>query len=127
MTETELLQYFTATFPDVQIQSVHGNHFCFIGDERKMPFATIVCSDEYDQFSDLDRPGVYRLNLGVGQATFESLLAGSPAEPDFTVLDQWLPHPVYGSMRWISVLNPGEKTWGEAQAAIAESHARAIR
>ena len=36
---------------------------------RRFPFATIVTKDyaEFDNASDLDRPGVFRLNIGVSK------------------------------------------------------------
>jgi hypothetical protein len=38
--------------------------------DHRFPFATLVTSDEYDRFSDLNRPGVFRLNVGVSKRTF---------------------------------------------------------
>ena len=73
--------------------------------------------DEYDQFSNLKRSGVFRLNIGVGKATFESLYGPKSANEadakthDFTALDTIMPHPVYGGIFWICVLNPGDKTF----------------
>src|SRR5690242_21855398 len=46
---------------------------------RRFPFATIVTQDygEFDNRSDLNRPGVFRLNIGVTKETFQKLF---PAE-----------------------------------------------
>ena len=43
--------------------------------DRKFPFATIVTKDygEFDGASDLNREGVFRLNVGVGKETFAAL------------------------------------------------------
>lgn len=56
--------------------------------------------------SRLDRPGVFRVNLGVGKDTFRRLFGLRPARPprggvigmdvDFTARDALLPHPIYG-------------------------------
>lgn len=48
---------------------------------RRMPFATMVTKD-YDGFdtaSNLNRPGVFRLNIAVGRAAFERLIGYPPA------------------------------------------------
>ena len=44
-----------------------------------MPFATIVTKDYtgFDTASDLNRPGVFRLNVGVGRDTFRALFGDS--------------------------------------------------
>src|SRR2546429_38771 len=48
--------------------------------DHRFPFVTIVTSDIYDQFSNLNRPSVFRLNIGIGKQTFRSLL-GEPLLP----------------------------------------------
>ena len=65
---------------------------------QRLPFATIVTKDygDFDNASNLDRPGVFRLNIGLSSGTYESLL-GPTAEHDFTALDRLMPHPVYGA------------------------------
>ena len=74
--------------------------------------------------SDLARPGVFRLNIGVGKDTFTRLV-GSLAEPDYAALDTVLPHPVYAKQRWIAILNPNRDTFDEVlKPLIAEAHAR---
>src|SRR5262249_8802349 len=113
-----------------------GGTFFFVGPDRSLPFATLVTSDEYDQASDLSRPDVFRLNVGVRKETFRSLFGGGPKRPgqaeaggghDFTALDRLMPHPVYGKMYWVCVLNPGEATFKTVQALLAEAHDRAVR
>lgn len=34
---------------------------------------------------------------------------------DFTALDTLMPHPVYGSLWWVCVLNPGPKSFETVQ------------
>ncbi len=58
-----------------------------------------------DKGSDLDRPGIYRVNMGVRKGTFIKLFEAVPKRPgaggivemdyDFSAVDQILPHPVY--------------------------------
>jgi hypothetical protein len=92
-------------------------------DERKQPFATLVTGDRYDDVSDLDRPGVYRLNLGVSRARYGELDLGT----DLTALDVFLPHPVYAAQHWICVLDPGPRTVGLLDELIVEAHGLARR
>lgn len=89
-----------------------------------------------DKGSNLDRQGVYRVNLGIRKKTFISLFNELPKRPsageivnmnyDFTTLDKVLPHPVYAWMGWISVLNPTDKTFDELKPFIQESYEYAI-
>ena len=52
---------------------------------------------------------VFRLNMGVGRATFERLV-GAGTNSDYTAMDRILPHPVYAKQRWVSILNPSDAT-----------------
>ena len=124
MDEDAIKQYLADTFPDLQSQSSpDGASFFFVGGERKFPFATLVTSDAHDNASQLDRPGIFRLNIGVSRETFRTLFDSSEdGTYDFAALDTFLPHPVYGSMFWISALNPGEATWEKTRSLLAEAH-----
>jgi len=112
------IQYITGTFEGVDVATDAGNSFFFdnpdssVPPDHRFPFVTLVTSDLYDQFSNLNRPSVFRLNIGIGKQTFRALF-GEPARSsgrdsaeiggedasdyDFTTLDQVMPHPVYGS------------------------------
>ena len=131
------------TFPgvDVQIASQEdgapeiawGDTFFIYDPERNLegsgrfPFATIVTKDygDFDNASNLDRPGVYRLNIGVSKETYASLFDDG-AERDFTALDRLIPHPVYGRNHWVSVLNPGESTFETVKPLLREAYDRAV-
>jgi hypothetical protein len=94
------------TYPDTAILESGGTWFFSLDAERHFPnFATIVTNDDYDEGSNLSRPGVFRLNIGVDRATFGRLV-GHEREPDFAALDRFLPHPTYARQHWISILNP---------------------
>src|SRR4029453_11669854 len=96
------------TVPETDMVEALGARFFSLDPERHFPnFATIVTTDEHDEGepSDLSaRPGVFRLNIGVGRATFERLV-GSIAQPDYAAFDRIGPHPVYAKQLWISILN----------------------
>lgn len=88
-----------------------------------------------DQASRLQRDGVFRVNVGVSPQTYERLFGPRPPRPpkggcvdtghDFTALDHLMPHPVYGWMGWLGVLNPSVTTFEELAPLIDEAHERA--
>jgi hypothetical protein len=99
---------------------------------RQWPFATIVTKDygDFDNRSQLDRPGAYRLNIGVSRETFRALF-GSSADIrrtafDFTALDRLMPHPVYAPQSWVSVLNPTPATFETLKPLLSEAYSRAV-
>ena len=103
---------------------------------RRMPFATIVTKD-YDGFdtaSNLNRPGVFRLNVAVGRSAFEELIGYPPpahaaqsARFDYTAIDQLVPHPAYATQAWVAILNPGETTAALACSLLTDAHTRAVQ
>lgn len=104
--------------------------------DRRMPFATIVTKD-YDGFdtaSNLNRPGVFRLNVAVGRTAFEELIGYPPrahaaqsARFDYTAIDQLIPHPAYAPQAWVAILNPGETTATLACSLLTDAHIRAVQ
>ena len=98
----------------------------------RMPFATIVTKD-YDGFdtaSNLNRPGVFRLNIAVGRTAFEELLGHPPArseDADPTAIDTLIPHPVYATQAWVAILNPGPATAELARSLLTDAHTLAVR
>jgi hypothetical protein len=122
----EILNWITTTYPETIVAQALGATF-FSLDESSWPnFATIVTTDEHDMGtpSNLARPGVFRLNIGVGKETFERLV-GSIDQPDYAALDTILPHPVYAKQRWIAILNPSRSTFDElGKPLIAEAYDR---
>lgn len=103
---------------------------------RRMPFATIVTKDYggFDTASNLNRPGVFRLNIAVGRKAFEELVgyppaahADQPTRFDYTGMDRLLPHPVYASQAWVCILNPGEATAAQARSLLTDAHRRAVQ
>ena len=115
-----------AAFPDTRIVEGGGDIYAIVdpdGDYDEHPrhgWATVVTSDAHDTASDLNRPGVYRLNLGLPRDRFRELIDPA-AEPDFTATDVLLPHPVYGAQHWVCVLNP-DRTWPTVRGLVVEAH-----
>ncbi len=131
MDETSMLEYISTSLPRVETTTAYGYIFFFYRSERKFPFATMISSDqEYDRYSNLDRPGVYRLNIGVSKRTFESLFGTGELDLksyDFTALDVIMPHPEYAQYHFVCVLSPGDKTLAQVRVLLAEAYDIAVR
>jgi hypothetical protein len=128
MNQTEIAQYIAETFKDVHVATAGSNSFFFQDPERKFPFATIVADDSYDTFSNLNRDGVFRLNIGIGKQTFQQLLGlKRPERYDYTALDRIMPHPVYGNLYWICVLNPTVQNFERIKPLLAEAYELSVK
>ncbi len=152
MNETEIGQYILDTFAGVDVVNAMDAYFYFynpdtsVPPDHRFPFITIVTNDLHDQFSDLNRPDVFRLNIGITKQTFRARF-GSPKLPegsygaaeddesadnapggyDFTALDQVMPHPVYGRMYWVCILNPSDETFAtQALPLLNEAYELAV-
>jgi hypothetical protein len=132
--QDSIRQYVASTFRDVDVQVAGpddgspevawGDTFFIHHDDRhRFPFATIVTKDygDFDNLSNLNREGVYRLNIGVSKETFHSLFAGDEV-PDYSALDRLIPHPVYARNHWVSVLNPSDETFQSLRALLGEAY-----
>jgi Family of unknown function (DUF6194) len=132
MNEAEIIQYITGTFDNIKITMHEGNSFFSYDPEQKFPFATLMTNDVNDQASNLNRPSVFRLNIGVSRETYQSLFGPQPTFAgdggvintghDFTALDQLMPHPIYAPMSWICILNPREATFETVKQLLAEAY-----
>ncbi|MFC0527737.1 DUF6194 family protein [Phytohabitans kaempferiae] len=143
MRAEEMRRQIRAEFAGVREAEANGDTFFLYdpdGDlppERQMPFATIVTGDHYDSVSKLDRPGAYRLNIGVTKATYTALLGDPPTVRDaagvlesgydYAAEDTLLPHPHYAAQYWVCVVNPGEATLPAVLTLLTEAHGFAAR
>ena len=114
-------------WPETTTANAMGATF-FSLDEKHWPnFATIVTTDEHDDGTPsrlTERPGAFRLNIGVGRQTFERLV-GDIAEPDYASPDRIVPHPVYAKQLWISIVNPRHETFRDVVLPLlTEAHDR---
>ena len=155
MDEASITRYIAETFAGVDIvqpeagssapEIAWGDTFFSYDPDRNLepqhrfPFATIVTKDygDFDRASNLDRPGVFRLNIGVSKDTYRSLFGPQPSPPgaagvvdtghDFTALDQILPHPVYAPQSWVCVLNPSDATFEAMRPLLVEAYDLAVQ
>ncbi len=126
MTQDEVAQYIVETFPGVETAENLGYLFFFYGADHMLPFATIATTgNDHERISNLSRPGVYRLNIGVSKETFQSLFGPQRVDVsqyDYTALDHIMPHPDYAAQKFICVLNPSKATFERVRAFLAEAY-----
>src|SRR5215210_6307529 len=130
MDEKGISDYIDNTFAGVETATNLGYTFFFYGSDRMLPFATIATADnEGDRVSNLNRPGVFRLNIGVSKPTFQALFGTDKIDVsayDFTVLDTIMPHPEYAAQSFICVLSPSDATFQKLQPLLAEAYELAV-
>jgi len=120
-TETEA---FIMGLENVQQSEAYGYAFFFFGDDHRLPFVTIANTDaEYDNVSNLNRDGVFRVNIGVSKETFKTLIGEVGSDIDYSVLNTFLPHPDYAPQHFICILNPSGENVEATRKLIEEAHA----
>ncbi len=140
MTADEIINYCLENLKGVVLVNSWGERGIFYNPENKLKRGVYILTvkekdGENDSSSNLNREGIYRVNLGVRKQTFLNLFGHIPARPpkggvvdmdfDFTETDKILPHPVYGWMSWLCCLNPSAETSEELKPLIVEAHAYA--
>jgi hypothetical protein len=123
MNQSEV-EAFVAKLDNVQREENFGYTFFFVGDDHRLPFVSIGHSDnDFDTVSNLNREGVFRINIGVSKETYESLLVDSRSENvDYSVLDVFLPHPHYSKQHFVCILNPSQENVEVTKNLIVEAH-----
>lgn len=137
MTPDKILEYCLANLEGTVLVQSWGERGIFYNPENKLKRGIYVLTvkeydGENDASSELDRPGVYRVNVGVRKSTFERMFGPRPKRPpkggrvdmdfDFSAMDQIMPAPVYAWMSWICVLNPSEQTFETLKPLITEAY-----
>ena len=138
MTINQITKEILSRFKDVNVTEANGDLFFMYGEDKMMPFATVVTSDnEYDNASQLNREGFFRLNIGVDKATFMRTFEGvklkkgidayQDSNIDFTVENVLMPHPVYGAMYWMCILNPAVSSFPALRSYLEIAYAIAAK
>ena len=117
----------TSLFYNPNLALTNGVYFCTVKEH----------DGANDKASCLDRPGVFRLAIGLTVQRYEQHFGPRPARPpkgsavvtghDFTRLDVVMPHPIYAWMGWVQVLNPSDKTFASMQSIFTESYDQVVR
>ena len=133
----QILEYCLNNFDDLVCQETWGEVGVFYNPDLKLKKGVYVLTikekdGKNDSGSNLDRAGIFRVNIGVRKTTFIKLFGTLPARAaagelvdmpyDFGSMDTILPHPVYAWMGWISIINPSKHTFEELKVFIQESY-----
>ena len=141
MTPERIISAITREFDGVVPKASWGETSLFYNPGNALPNGVYFCTikeknGDNDKSSGLDRDGVFRLSIGIGKAAYASTLGKPPARPskggiidtghDFTVCDVLMPHPIYGWMSWVQILNPSESSFTEIFGLIEGAHKEAV-
>lgn len=133
--------YVLSHFEGLIALETYGEKTFFYNPTNTLPrgiyFYTLKSHDgPHDKASDLSRPGVFRMNWQLSSQNFLKLFGKVPQRPakgtviegnyDFTQLGILTPHPVYGWMRWVSIVNPTPSLWPHIEDLLHESYAMCI-
>ncbi|MBI1257953.1 MAG: hypothetical protein GC204_10815 [Chloroflexi bacterium] len=122
MNQSEV-EAFVEQLENVQREENFGYIFYFVGDDHLVPFVSIAAFDnDYDRVSNLDRDGVFRINIGVSRETFNTLVGRTQAEIDYTSLNVFLPHPEYAKQHFVCILNPSGANEETTKKLMVEAH-----
>jgi hypothetical protein len=134
-TPDSIIAHLLDRFEGTRVVEAWGERSIFYNPGLMLPrgvyFATVKEKDgENDKASHLDRAGVFRFNVGTTKPLFLERFGPPPSRPgkggvidgpwDFTAADTLTPHPVYGWMSWVAVLNPSVETLSD-MAEIVEA------
>ena len=132
----EIFDYVTSEYEGIVIAENWGERGLFYNPDGKLPKGVYILTFKEkdgpnDNASNVNRPNVHRLNLGISKDTFKIMFGELPERPaagsivntghNFESLDKMMPHPVYGWMSWICVLNPSSNTFEKLKPLIHES------
>lgn len=137
MTPDEILKYCLENLDGTVLETGWGERGIFYNPDDKLKRGIYILTvkekdGDNDKGSDLDREGIYRVNLGIRKSTFSEMFGSTPERPgkgcvvdmdyDFSSINTIIPHPVYAWMGWICVLNPSPKCFEELKPLIRESY-----
>lgn len=136
-----IIEKIVSSFEGIFPKSSWGETSLFYAPGKLLPngiyFCTIKEKDgDNDKACNLDHDGVFRLSVGISKDSYEAQFGAKSKRPskgciidtdhDFTELNRLMPHPFYGWMSCIQVLNSTEVTFGDAFLLIAEAHSNVI-
>ena len=137
----EIIERILNDFEGVIPKSSWGETSMFYNPGKLLPNGVYFCTlkekdGENDKASKLDREGAFRLSIGLAKNTYEDHFGVRPKRPpkggiidtghDFAALNELMPHPIYGWMAWVQVLNPSSAMFNNLHPLIAEAHANAV-
>lgn len=141
MQPKDIIEKIVKEFDGVVPKASWGETALFYNPGQLLPNGVYFCTikeknGDNDKASNLDREGVYRLSIGISKESYASLFGKKPKRPskggiidtghDFTQSNILMPHPIYGWMSWVQILNPSESKFSEILSLIREAHQNAV-
>ena len=141
MKPADIIEKIVSSFEGVIPKSSWGETSLFYNPGKLLPNGVYFCTikeknGDNDKSSNLDRDGVYRLSIGISKESYKVQFGPRSKRPskgciidtghDFTETNKLMPHPIYGWMSWIQVLNPTVLTFASAYPLITEAHSNAV-
>ena len=142
LSQEVISQYILDRFDCINPLETWGELSFFVNPEMKLKrgkyFATLKSKDgKNDRASNLNREGVFRLNIGLPPREYEAIFGLRPPRPikgsiiegdyDFTTLDTLMPHPIYGWMGWIAILNPSKTNFDRFRDYLDIAYDKALK
>lgn len=137
MTPEEILNYCALNLNGVVLINAYGERGIFYNPDGRLKRGVYILTVKEkdganDKSSNLDRDGVYRVNLGVRKSSFLNMFGSIPKRPakgravdmeyDFSAMDKITPHPVYAWMGWICAISPSVETFEKLKPLILEAY-----
>jgi hypothetical protein len=134
-----IVEWIRQRFEGVVIKEAYSELTLFYNPNYALPngvyFLTIKEKDgPNDKSSRLDREGVFRISFKPDPMTYQKQFGDKPRRSenavagtatDYSLLDTWLPHPIYAWMGWTMILNPSKNSLNELYPHIEESYLQA--
>lgn len=142
MNSKAIIEYIMNSFDGVIKVQAWGETSFFYNPNNSKPRGTYFCTikdkdGENDKASGLFRDGIFRFNFGITKNKFLELFHTIPGRPlkgtvisgnyDFMQLDSLQPHPIYGWMCWVAILNPSNESFNNIEELLLESYALAVK
>ena len=141
MQAKQVIEKIIDQFDDVIPKASWGETSLFYNPGKLLPNGVYFCTIKEkdggnDKASNLDRVGIYRLSIGFSKESYNALFGKKPQRPnkggiiktnhDFTQCNVLMPHPIYGWMSWVQILNPSEHIFDEIFPYLEESYLNAV-
>lgn len=140
MKPIDIIARITNSFDGLSPKASWGETSLFYNPENLLPNGTYFCTlkekdGENDKASRLNREDVFRLSFALNKTVYEKLFGSRPRRPskggiiqthhDFTKTNVLMPHPVYGWMSWVQILNPSSEKFEELYPLLEEAYTTA--
>jgi hypothetical protein len=137
ITPVIIAEYLLKTYPGLSTINTWGEISFFYNPDGMRPRGTYFCTikekdGENDKASGLNRENTFRFNFGISKDTFIKVFGKPPRRPskggvvegpyDFMKTDILQPHPVYGWMNWVAIINPTAQSFDMLHNLLNESY-----